>query len=153
MKFFASVTLLLGVLTLSALAAPPSRGHFAGPAFHGSGASLGTFARPSFRTRGNPRIFISGRLYNPFWGGFCSISPIGVPFYSSWYYCYPGYDWDYDAPYYWNSYDAPPAPPPAGSPDSASTQSVCGNWMWRADRSQYEWATSACAPPASSQEH
>jgi hypothetical protein len=151
MKLFASVTSILGLLTLSALAAPPSHSHFSGPAFRGSGG----FARPfGLRSRGGSRIYITGRMYNPFWGGFCSMSPFGGPFYYSWYYCYPGYDWDYDAPYYWNSYDAPPAPPPpdGGSP-LPSSQNVCGNWMWRADRSQYEWVTSACTAPASSQEH
>jgi hypothetical protein len=151
LKFLLSLIAATALLVLPSLAAPTSHGsvgHFSGPGFRGPGVA----ARPFSGSRFRRPIYAIGRTYYPFWGGFCSVPPWGAPFYSPWYYCFPGYDWDYSTPYYWDSYDGYNAPATPLGPneglDSSSSHNVCGNWIWRAGQSQYQWVTSPCAVPS-----
>jgi hypothetical protein len=145
-SLIALLAAMAAILSVPAYAAPPSRagidhrtGGFAAPGrgLHGYGYGYGIIFLP--------------RMYQPFWGDFCSNPPFGVAI-DPLYYCYPGYYWDYGPPYYWTGYDMRTS----YAPEAASygpTEVACGSWKWPTKQRRYEWVQSACttADPSDSQ--
>ena len=108
---------------------PHAPGNFRGPYTH-------NFARPPFR--------VIGRSYYPFWGGFCSNAPLGPLVNPQWYYCYPGYDWDYGEPYYWASYLPDDTIVPSTDLEGTATANTCGDWVWHPEQKKYSWDDQVC---------
>ena len=110
----------------------------------------GNFRRSFPRNIARPPFRVIGRSYYPFWGGFCSNSPLGPLVNPQWYYCYPGYAWDYGEPYYWASYLPDDSLVPSTDLEAAAAANSCGDWVWDSQQKKYSWDEKACQPAAPS---
>ena len=133
-----------------------------GGGFSHAGAVRGGFSRGGFaRSAGFDRGF-AGRGFGGrgFRGGFFPFFGFGLGFALAadpWFYGpygwgYGPYGWDYGPPYddpYIDDYYGPP-PPSVGGPTGAAPSGpvACGQWMWHADQSRYQWVPAPCAAPA-----
>jgi hypothetical protein len=136
MKFLIYALAAVAILATPALAAP----------------NRASMARqfPQLRGARMPVFRVIGRFYYPFWGGFCSNAPLGPLINPQWYYCYPGYAWDYGQPYYWAYYSSNDTLVASLDPESTTNANNCGDWVWRSVEKKYSWDSTVCQPPSPS---
>jgi hypothetical protein len=123
------------------------RGGFSRGGFGHAGFGGGGFRGGGFRGHG-----FGGRGFYPFFGFGLGFALAADPWFYGPYgwdygpYAYGYYPYAYDAggDYDDDDYDGPP--PPSGA--APARPAACGQWVWHADQSRYQWVPGPCAAPA-----